>query len=132
MQGLRGQVVNYPDRHHQLLRPRVPVRTCGLALRSLTLQIVLFFALVQDFNLAPHSSHSLTSFLLPMIWIKIPLLVSDNLVTKQVERSGCEIFSGLKELFHTSQPFTFQQQRNTSLLLVQGTFEIFSTKGLPG
>ena len=40
--GVRGQVVNYPDRHHQLLRPRVPVRTCGLALRSLTLQIVLF------------------------------------------------------------------------------------------
>ena len=68
MQGLRGQVVNYPDRHHQLLRPRVPVRTCGLALRSLTLQIVLFFASVQDFNLAPYS-HSLTSFLLPMVWL---------------------------------------------------------------
>ena len=80
--GVRGQVVNYPDRHHQLLRPRVPVRTCGLALRSLTLQIVLFFAFVQDFYLAP-SSHPLTSFLLPMIWIKIPLLVSDNLVTRK-------------------------------------------------
>ena len=68
--GVRGQVVNYPDRHHQLLRPRVPVRTCGLALRSLTLQIVLFFASVQDFNLALPSSHSLTSFL---FWSKAHL-----------------------------------------------------------
>ena len=47
--GVRGQVVNYPDRHHQLLRPRVPVRTCGLALRSLTLQIVLFFCISSRF-----------------------------------------------------------------------------------
>ena len=33
-QGERGQVVNYPDRHPQLLRPRVPVWTCGLAFKS--------------------------------------------------------------------------------------------------
>ena len=102
MQGLRGQVVNYPDRHHQLLRPRVPVRTCGLALRSLTLQIVLFFASVQDFNFALPRSHPLTSFLLPaMIWIKFPLLVSDNLVTPS-KWSGYKIASVERALPHPS------------------------------